>query len=290
MAVKPGKTWTAKSMLGAAGTRAKAIHAAKAAVAKKPGVKTVLMGSGNVNTPKPVTHSRMTYIKPLLIWLCYDLDKFNKAIEALHAKKPVPAALQVLINPYCYEIINCAKAYPVNKDGKVRDKGKRLVMKLHAEMMDFDEKYSEYRRSNKGKRGMTVSQPVHKVICELNGGVAWFVKQHDMTFSSVSIRHWLPQNPTGKELADFLKKEIPVLKKTMPNRPKNWALRVFFEVETKKYQQTKGTTRLIPYKKFDKLLNIHNKANPNQTPLNVSARGYGKVVKEWKRGVLFNLV
>ena len=290
MAVKPGKTWTAKSMLGAAGTRAKAIHAAKAAVAKKPGVKTVLMGSGNVNTPKPVTHSRMTYIKSLLIWLYCDLNKFKKAIEALHSKKPIPVALRVLINPYCYEILKCADAYPVNKDGKVRVKGKHLVKKLRAEMKDLEKKYSKYRISYKGKRGMTVSQPVHKVICELNSGVAWFVKQHDIIFSSVSIRHWLPQNPTEQELTDFLKKEIPVLKKTMPNRPKNWALRVFFEVETKKYQQTKGTTRPIPYKKFDKLLNIHNKANPNQTPLNVSARGYGKVVKEWKRGVLFNLV
>jgi len=288
MAVKAGTTRAAKSILGAAGTRAKAVQAAKR-LAKKPGVKTVLLGPGKVITPKPVTHSRMTYIKALLNWLYYDLDKFKKAIVALHTKKPIPAALQKLIKPYRHAILKCAKAYPVNKDGKVRNKGKQLVMKLHSEMMDFDEKYSKYRISNKGKRGMAVSQPVHKVICELNNGVVWFVNQHDMIFSSVRTRHWLPPIPTGKELADFVKKEASVLKKSMPNRPKNWALRKFFEVETKKYQQTKNTTRPIPYKIFDKLLNIHNIANPNQTPLKVSAKGYGKLVKEWKRGELFNL-
>ena len=265
MAVKSGKTWTAKSMLGAAGTRVKAIHAAKAAVAKKPGVKTVQKGSGNVNTPKPIKHSRMTYIKAQLDCLRYDHDKFKKAIEALHSKKPIPVALQKLIEAYCYEILKCADAYPNEIDGKVRNKGKLLVMKLRAEMMDFDEKYSKYRISYKGKTRMTVSQLVHKVICELNGGVAWFVNQHDMIHSSVSSLN------------------------SLPHRPKNWALRQFFEVETKKHQQTKNSTKTIRYKIFDKMLNNHNKANPNQTPLKVSARSYGKLVNEWKNGDLFNL-
>ena len=243
------------------------------------------MFRGKVIVPKAIHYSRMTFIKGYLQYLRKDYAKFTIEIEL----EAIPKPLQGILTPYCVAIINLLKNYPKKNDGKISASGKLLAKILRTEMMDFDLKYSEYKVINKGQKGLAVSQKVHRIICVLNSRINWFLNQHDRTFSSERVQTWLPQNPTKKELEDFIKIEIPKLMKSISNRPKDFELREFFEESNEKYQNELSTKRIIPYKFFERAISWRNSLNPNLKPLTASNKTYTRLRSELRGGKLFHL-
>ena len=250
---------------------------------------TVYIGGVKV-APIQKTYSRIYFIEGLLGYLYHDLRQFKAAIELEHAKSAVKKPLQLLINKYCQEILKCADDYPT-ASGRITKKGKGLAQQLRAAMLSFDDSYSQLQKTTK------VAKKKHKIICELNGSVLWFLKQHDMTVNSIKTNHYLPSNPTTQELIDFIKKEkislkaVGVSTKMLPHRPKNWELRRFFKKVTGAFKKKNGQRKFIPYKVFCRALESHNKKfRLGLEGLVVSVKGYYNLKDAWRNGSLDRLV
>jgi hypothetical protein len=246
--------------------------------------------NGKPAAPKRRQEPRLVLIKRLLCYLRLDLNEFVEAIEQEHKKSPVRKKLQPLIDQYCAVILSCIKNYPV-ASGRATKKGCDLVKQLRKEMMAFDNSYSGLLEKCR------VSKAKHQLICELNGGVAWFVKQHDMTYGAIKVSAPFPKVLSKAALDDFLKKEKIALKaagvdkKILAHRPKNWELIEMFIKITTQYKKENGSTKFMQYKTFSRQLDEHNKGlGYDDKKLSVSEKGYYNLKEAWRNNTLENFV
>ena len=240
---------------------------------------------GRIIQPKANKLTSLTVIKALLWNLKDNYDSFVHQIEL----EAVPKPLQTLLTTYCKSILDCIQQYPISKDGKVRKSGEEKVISLGVALKSFDDEYTGYLDKYKKDKKLSIGKKVNHLICDLNGDVNWFVKQHQLEYHSVKVTNWLSSNPTHEEIAEFVKKEGELIKaeksrkKVLAHRPKDWELRKFFKNVTEKFQRKNGVSKFIPYKKFCKLLEKHNEANKTGIkPLKISTKGYYKIRKSWE--------
>lgn len=243
---------------------------------------------GKFLNPPQKNISRMYFIQGLLGHLYFDLQQFKIAIEAQHAKSPIPKSMQILISQYCEVILLCADSYPT-KSGRVTKKGRYLVKQLRGHMFTFDRSYSELLSQYR------VSGAKHQIICDLNWAVSWFIAQHEMTLSSLKVSTPVPPVFTKATMDDFIKKEKIALKatntskKVLPHRPKNWELIELFKKLTTQYKKINGHSKFWPYKEFCKQLDAYNETATVQTkPLTISERSYYSLRQAWVNGSLEN--
>ncbi len=250
----------------------------------------VVYVNGKQAAPKRRREPRMVLIKRLLCYLRLDLYEFVEGIEQEHKKSAVRKQLQPPINQYCAAILSCINNYPVASE-RTTKKGCDLVKQLRDEMMAFDNSYSELLEKRH------VSKAKHQLICELNGGVAWFVKEHDMTYGAIRVSTPFPKVFSKAALDDFIKKEKIALKaagidkKILAHRPKNWKLIDVFIKITTQYKQEKGSTKFMQYKPFCRQLDEHNKGlGHDDKKLSVSEKGYYNLKEAWRNNTLENFV
>lgn len=234
--------------------------------------------------------SRIAFIKRLLCNLDFEFQEFVDGIEQQHKKSAVSKQLQLLLNQYSASILSCIQDYPV-ASGRVTEKGRKLVSQLKKELDAFDKDYSKLLSSRH------VTKKKNELICELNGGVAWFINQHDMTCSAIRVSTPFPTVLTKASLDNFIKKEKIALKaagvdqKILAHRPKNWELIEVFIKSTTQYKKEKGSTKFMQYKLFCKQLDGHNKGlSHGSNELSVSEKGYYNLKKAWRNNTLENFV
>lgn len=246
--------------------------------------------NGKLVSPKKRRPPRLFYIKRLLSYLDFDYQEFVDGIERQHEKSAVPKQLQLLLNQYCAAILSCIQGYPLTS-GRVTKKGRNLVKQLKKELDTFDKGYSKLLSSRR------VTKKKGELICELNGSVAWFINQHDMTCSAIGVSTPFPIALTKAALNDFIKKEKIALKaagvdkKIIAHRPKNWELIEVFIKITTQYKQEKDSTKFMQYKSFCRQLDQHNKGFcPGSKKLSVSEKGYYNLKRAWRNNTLENFV
>ena len=246
--------------------------------------------SGKLVGPKKRLEPRLFFIKRLLSYLDFDYQEFVDGIEQQHEKSAVPKQLQLLLNQYCAAILGCIQGYPL-ASGRVTKKGRNLVKQLKKELDMFDKGYSKLLSSHR------VTKKKDQLICELNGSVAWFINQHDMTCSAIRVSTPFPTVLSKAALDDFIKKEKIALKaagvdkKILAHRPKNWELIEVFIKITTQYKQAKGSTKFMQYKSFCRQLEQHNKALvPGGKKLSVSEKGYYNLKRAWCNNTLEKFV
>jgi hypothetical protein len=250
----------------------------------------VVYVNGKPAAPKRRHEPRLVFIKRLLSYLDFDYQEFVDGIEQQDRKSPVPDQLRLLLNQYCTAILSCIQGYPT-ASGRVTKKGCNLVEQLRLEMMAFDESYSKLLSSCR------VTKKKHQLICELNGSVAWFINQHNMTYGAIKVSTPFPTVLTKASLDDFLKKEGIALKaagidkKILAHRPKNWELIEVFIKITTQHKKEKGPNKFMQYKSFCKQLDEHNKGLiQGSNKLLVSEKSYYNLKKAWRNNTLENFV
>lgn len=246
--------------------------------------------SGKLVSPKKRQEPRLVFIRRLLSYLDFDFQEFVNGIEQQDKKSPVPDQLRSLLNKYCTAILSCIQGYPT-ASGRLTKKGCNLVEQLRLEMTAFDKSYSKL------LSGCRVTKKKHQLICELNGSVAWFINQHNMTYGAIKVSTPFPKVPTKAALDDFIKKETIALKaagmdkKILAHRPKNWELIEVFIKITTQCKQEKGSTKFMQYKPFCRQLDEHNKSlGPGSKKLSVSEKGYYLLKRAWRNNTLENFV
>jgi hypothetical protein len=246
--------------------------------------------SGKLVGSKKRHEPRLVFIRRLLSYLDFDFQEFVDGIEQQDKKSPVPDQLQSLLNQYCTAILSCIQGYPT-ASGKVTKKGCNLVEHLRLEMTAFDKSYSKLLSSCR------VTRKKHQLICELNGSVAWFINQHNMTYGAIKVSTPFPTVLTKASLDDFIKKEKIALKaagvdkKILAHRPKSWELIEVFLKSTAQHKKEKGSTKFMQYKSFCKQLDEHNKGlSHGNNKLSVSEKGYYNLKNAWRNNTLENFV
>lgn len=246
--------------------------------------------NGKLVGPKKRQEPRLFFIKRLLSYLDFDYQEFVDGIEQQHEKSAVSKELQFLLNQYCAAILSCIQGYPV-ASGRVTKKGCNLVKQLKKELDAFNKGYSKLLSSRR------VAKKKDQLICELNGSVAWFINQHDMTCSAIMVSTPFPTVLSKAALDEFIKKEKIALKaagvdkKIFAHRPKNWELIEVFIKTTAQYKQEKGLTKFMQYKTFCRQLDEHNKGlGPHSKKLLVSEKGYYNLKRAWSNNTLENFV
>ena len=241
------------------------------------------MRNGKIIKPKQANITRLTIIKALLWNLKDGYDNFVHKVEIEVTPKP----LQILLTPYCASILNCINEYPINKDGKVRKAGVKLIENLRDSLHIFDKNYSKY------IQGSTIGRSLHRTICDLNGDVNWLVKQHNQEYYSVKVTHLVSPDQTLEAMSEFIRKETEAIKaintheKVLAHRPKDWELREIFKIETEKYQKVNGISKDIPYKKFCiTLTQYNNLQRVGKKPLKISTKGYYNLKQASKNNLL----
>jgi hypothetical protein len=242
--------------------------------------------NGKLVGPKKRQESRLFFINRLLSCLEFDYREFVDGIEQQHKKSAAPQKLQLLINQYCAAILSCIQGYPV-ASGRITKKGCSLVKQLKKELDAFDKNYSELLSSRR------VPEKKHQLICQLNGSVAWFINQHDMTCSAIKVSTPFPTVLTQAALDEFIKKEKIVLKavgsrkKILAHRPKNWELIEAFTAITAQHKKIHGQSKFLPYKKFCQALATYkNSAGTQSKALELSTRTYYSFKQAWINGSL----
>jgi hypothetical protein len=250
----------------------------------------VIYINGKPAAPKRRHEPRLVFIRRLLSYLDFDYQEFIDGIEQQHKKSAVSKQLQLLLNQYCASILSCIKDYPV-ASGRVTKKGYNLVEQLRLEMTAFDKSYSKLLSSCR------VTKKKQQLICELNGSVAWFINQHNMTYSAIKVSTPFPTVFTKASLDDFIKKEKIALKaagvdkKILAHRPKNWELIEMFIKITTQYKKENGSTKFMQYKTFSRQLDEHNKGlGYDDKKLSVSEKGYYNLKEAWRNNTLENFV
>ena len=83
---------------------------------------------------------------------------------------------------------------------------------IRVALKSFDDEYTGYLDKYKKDKKLSIGEKVNHLICDLNGDVNWFVKQHQLEYHSVKVTNWLSSNPTHEEIAEFVKKEGELIK------------------------------------------------------------------------------
>jgi hypothetical protein len=240
--------------------------------------------NGRKVIPKLKTDSIMHFVKQYLTLLSGDYNKFVFQIE----QSLCPKELQAPLSSYCAQIIYFLKNYPIRKNGKVSKEAKIFVENLQSDFVHFDKHYTNIQEDIKHKYGQEICPEVHRIICDLNGAIYWFLTQYKMVITSLPVNTWISENPSRQEVEDFKKRELPLIRKHINNKPRDMNARNFFLAENNSYQITHKTQRIIPFKVLESSIRKHNLVYPRR-PISIKNGLYRKIRSELKSNTLMDI-
>lgn len=247
--------------------------------------KSTKVTNGKRIAPRMQISTKMHYIRQYLRLLKGDYNQFVIQIE----QSLFPKELEAPLLSYCSQIIYFLKNYPVRQDGKVSKHASQYVEVLYKELNDFDAYYTSILDEIKDKYRQKISPHIHKMICDLNGSIYWFVTQHNIVLESYPVSTWLPENPSKEEVEEFLKVESKLIKKHINHKPRDLTSRNFFLSENFKYQTKNKTQRIIPFKVLQDAIVMYNVENPRKS-ISIKNGLYRKIRSELKSNTILNFI